>query len=129
MKRILVVEDNRLERKLIQQILSQHFSKNLFIDIASNGDAAIQYLSRQTYDLVITDLIMPKVEGIQLIRLIKDKYPATPTIAISGGHPFYLNYATKLGVEGIFTKPINTEKFLRVISNILYHKSSDPVNA
>lgn len=119
MKRILVVDDNRLERRIIIHILKEHFANEIMIDEAPEGLSAINLLSHTVYDLVITDLIMPKIEGLELIRKIKSEYPSLRVIAISGGKPFYLYLAKKMGIEGVFTKPIDRERFIFCVQETL----------
>ncbi len=119
MKRILVVDDNRLERRIIVHILHEYFQNEILVDEAPEGLSAIHLLSCLTYDLVITDLVMPKLEGLELIRKIKSKYPASDIIAISGSKPYYLYLAKKMGIAGIFTKPIDRDRFLLCIQEIL----------
>ena len=119
MKRILVVDDNRLERRIINHILKEHFANEVIIDEAPEGLSAINLLSNTIYDLVITDLIMPKIEGLELIRKIKSEYPSLRVIAISGGKPFYLYLAKKMGIEGVFTKPIDRERFIFCVQETL----------
>lgn len=119
MKRILVVDDNRLERRIILHILKEHFSNDIIIDEAPEGLSAVNMLSHTVYDLVVTDLIMPKIEGLELIRKIKSDYPTTRIIAISGGKPFYLYLAKKMGIEGVFTKPIDRKRFIFCIQETL----------
>ncbi len=119
MKSILVVDDNRLERRIIMHILKEHFANEIIIDEAPEGLSAVNLLSHTLYDLVITDLIMPKIEGLELIRKIKSEYPSSRVIAISGGKPFYLYLAKKLGIEGVFTKPIDRERFIFCVQELL----------
>ena len=119
MKRILVVDDNRLERRIIIHILKEHFANNIIIDEAPEGLSAVNLLFHTMYDLVITDLIMPKLEGLELIRKIKSEYPSLRVIAISGGKPFYLYLAKKMGIEGVFTKPIDRERFIFCVQETL----------
>lgn len=119
MKDILVVEDNRLERKLIVHMLNEAFGSQIHVDECEDGEEAIDYLERNQYHLVITDLIMPRVEGIELIRRMKLSYPDAKVLAISGSNPYYLYLAKKLGIQGIFTKPLDYHKFIRLVSTSL----------
>jgi len=119
MKRILVVEDNRLERKIIMHILLEYFADEIIIDEAPEGLSAVNLLTRSVYDLVITDLIMPKFEGLELIRKIKSEFPSSNIIAISGSRPYYLYLAKKMGIDGIYTKPLHRERFLLNVQEIL----------
>ena len=119
MKRILVVEDNRLERKLLLFILKEYLKDSVHIDEAAEGQSALKYIQRIPYDLVITDLVMPKFEGMELIRKIKSESIDCNILAISGNNPYYLLLAKKLGVQGIFTKPLDKDKFLGKVSDMI----------
>jgi len=121
MKRILLVDDNRLDRKVIYEILKHHFSNTLVIDEASDGESAIKFISQRIYDVIVTDLVMPNIEGIQLIQYINAHCPSTGVIAISGNRPYYLFLAKKLGIHGVFTKPLDAGRFLRTVENLLQH--------
>ena len=119
MKRILVVEDNRLERKLLLFILREYLKDSVHIDEAAEGQSALKYIKRIPYDLVITDLVMPKFEGMELIRKIKSECIHCNILAISGSNPYYLFLAKKLGIQGIFTKPLDKDKFLGKVSAMI----------
>jgi len=116
MKRILVVDDNVMMRKLIINLFNHNNSE--FVE-AGEGREALDKMSHQPYDLVITDIIMPEMEGIQMIREVKQKYPHTKIIAISGGEPYYLYMAKKLGIQGAYSKPLNQHDFIMAISQVL----------
>ena len=122
MKRILLVDDNIMMRKLIINIFNH---ENVKIDEAGDGCEGLLRMSDNIYDLVITDIIMPKMEGIEMIMEAKRKYPEMKIIAISGGQPFYLYVAKKLGIQGIFTKPLDQQGFSTAVSKVLQL----PVNA
>lgn len=128
MKRILIAEDNRLERRLLSIILTESFGKSVQIDEVPDGKIALQYLEKQSYDLLITDLLMPKLEGMQLIRIMNERFPKTKVVAISGGNPFYLYVAKKIGTQGIFTKPVHRETFILKIRELLGGNALKPVN-
>ena len=119
MRRVLVAEDNRLERKLLLHILRDHFGEDLKIDEVIDGSHAIQYLQYQHYDLIITDLIMPRIEGLELIRHILKTYSDSKVIAISGSNPYYLYLAKKIGVNRVLTKPLDREKLVEAVENLL----------
>lgn len=118
MKRILLVEDNKLDRRIIMHLLIRNFENQIYIDEAPDGFEALSMLSKTIYDLVITDLVMPRVEGIELINRIKSQDPSLPVIAISGSNPYYLVMAGKLGINGAFTKPLNAVKFISTIQTL-----------
>jgi YesN/AraC family two-component response regulator len=116
MKRILVVDDNMMMRKLIINLLRNEIYE---IDEASNGSEGLEKMADTCYDLIITDIIMPGMEGIEMIMQTKQKFPTIKIIAISGGKPYYLYLAKKLGVDSIFTKPLNHQGFLNQVNSLL----------
>ena len=116
MKRILVVDDNILMRKLIINLFNKD---EVELDEASDGKEGLQKMTVNPYDLVITDLIMPGMEGIEMIRRAKRNYPGVKIIAISGGEPFYLYMAKKLGIIDVFTKPLERNRFMSVVNGSL----------
>jgi DNA-binding NtrC family response regulator len=125
MKRILIAEDNRLERRLLVHILRNAYHDKIWIDEAIDGQSAISLLSnKERYDLIITDLLMPKIEGLELIRKIKSAKPdCNNIVAISGGNPYYLTLAKKMGALAVFTKPLDKDKFLNAVDTVLNHNS------
>lgn len=128
MKSILLVEDNNLERRLIEYILKKTFEGHVSVLLACDGQEALKILEKHQIDLVITDLVMPNVEGIELIRAIRNNFPDVHNIlAISGKNPYYLYLAKKIGVQGIFTKPLDKDKFIHSIGKLLCIKSIAPV--
>lgn len=122
MKKVLVVDDNLLDRVLIaRRITNEH--NEVSVKEAKNGVEALELLASGDFDLIITDVIMPKMEGLELIKEIRKTNTQIPIIAISGGNPYYLYLAKKSGVTDIFTKPLPAEMFLSRISSYLKHKS------
>lgn len=121
MKRVLIVEDNRLERRLLVHLLHSAYPEKIWLDEAIDGLSAISFITRkEKYDLIITDLLMPNIEGLELISKIKLDNPEYNNIlVISGGNPYYLTLAKKMGAFGVYTKPLNKEKFLDSVYTIL----------
>lgn len=118
MKKILVVDDNILMRKLIINLFQK---ENIVFDEAGDGAEGLTRLSENHYDLIITDIVMPKMEGIEMIMEIKRKNPELKIIAISGGEPFYLYMAKKLGIDGVYTKPLNHQGFSHAVLSALQY--------
>jgi len=116
MKKILLVDDNVMMRRLIINLFR---NENLEFDEASDGREGLDKISKKVYDLVITDIIMPNMEGIEMIIKARKIEPELKIIAISGSKPYYLYMAKKLGIEGIFTKPLNHQGFQGRVNLIL----------
>ena len=116
MKKILVVEDNLMMRKMIINLF-----KNEKVEVfeASNGIEGLELINNHHFDLVITDIIMPKMEGIEFISRLKKEHPTVKVFAISGSKPYYLYLAKMMGTDGIFTKPLNKTRFLNHVNKFL----------
>jgi YesN/AraC family two-component response regulator len=122
MKKILIVDDNVMMRRLIRNLFA---NMDIEFDDASHGREGLDKISSNHYDLVITDIIMPVMEGLEMIVQAKKQLPDLKIVAISGGKPYYLYMAKKLGIEAVFTKPLNHHKFYDAVENILQFQ---PIN-
>ncbi|MBP1667777.1 MAG: hypothetical protein H6Q21_143 [Bacteroidetes bacterium] len=116
MKNILVVDDNQMMRKLIKNLFP---GEEFEITEATNGMEGLDFVKQNPVDLIITDIVMPKMEGIELIMNLRRDFPKIKIIAISGGKPYYLYMAKKLGIDGIFTKPLNHQSFLQAVKRVI----------
>lgn len=120
-KKILVVDDDTLVRATICTNLRDC---GYLVFEADNGNAAIDHLTRNgAPDLVITDMIMPQKNGLEVIQFIKDKYPSLSIIAVSGGSANksgnLLETAKNLGASAILQKPLNFEEFEGVVAMLV----------
>ena len=129
MKRILIVEDNRLERKILSHTIREAFQQEVFIDEAADGSIGLENLQKVDYDMVITDIIMPRIEGLELIRRVKESYPRCKIVAISGSNPYYLYLAKKMGIEGVFTKPFDKIRLIDILSTSLGIQPNQKISA
>lgn len=119
-KRILIVEDDTSLRQLLTQAISEAGYETF---PASNGFEAITILKKTTLDLMITDLIMPRKEGIETILECRRINATLPIIAMSGGGHGpagnYLTVAQKLGARHILNKPFRLQQIFEAIEDIL----------
>ena len=113
-KRILIVDDEETVRALLAEVLEPHDYK---IDIAGDGVEAIRYIGRSTYDLVITDYMMPKMDGLELTRQIKSKYPSTPILIVTGNGS--VHELLKGGATACIMKPFNIFELQNMVKIIL----------
>ena len=122
MKSILIVDDNLMMRKLIRNVFREEGYK---IEEAKNGNEGLKLAQKNHFSLVITDIIMPEMEGLEFIMQLKRDFPDTKIIAISGSKPYYLYVAKKLGIDGVFTKPLNHTEFLNAVRKIMQSPTND----
>src|SRR5437016_2633270 len=78
---ILVVDDSEVDRRLIAGLLSN--AGEYHVELAGNGEEALQRVSMAQHDLVITDLVMPQMDGLGLLRAIRRKHSAIPVILLT----------------------------------------------
>ena len=120
MKRILVVEDDNSVRKLLVRILTVEGYRT---EQADSAAAALEIIRSDPPDLVITDLLMPDQDGLELIMKIRRSGAALKIIAISAGGRIgpatYLELAQKLGADRAITKPFQPETLLRAVRELL----------
>jgi signal transduction histidine kinase len=115
--RILVVDDDDSFRELIQKILS---NEGFVVDTASDGDLGIAAARRNSYDLILLDLKMPNVDGMQTLKVLKPELPNTDFIVVTGYSD--VNIAVellKLGAKEYLTKPVEPTEFIRQVKSAL----------
>jgi CheY-like chemotaxis protein len=81
MAKILVVDDNAVDRLLVGKLLAKGI--NLTADYAENGRAALEAIAKGMPDLVLTDMQMPELDGLQLVREVRRQFPLVPVILIT----------------------------------------------
>jgi YesN/AraC family two-component response regulator len=90
------------------------------VHCAVDGVEASRMLAQQAFDVVLTDMLMPSKDGVELIGELRTKYPATRIIAMSGGGHIhsdqYLKIAQKLGAHASISKPFTREALLAVLT-------------
>ncbi len=116
MQRVLVVDDEEPIRYLLKEILE---SEGYDVETACNGKEAKRRLGEQPFDLVITDLIMPEVEGIEFIGAMRKERPGIKLIATSGGSCLdLLAAAHMLGAHATLPKPLTPEVVLGCVRGL-----------
>lgn len=81
MAKVLVVDDSPVDRRLVGELLGK--ATNLEIDYATDGADALARMAQTLPDIVVTDLLMPKVDGLQLVTIARGKYPHVPIILMT----------------------------------------------
>ncbi|MFA7257004.1 MAG: response regulator [Kiritimatiellales bacterium] len=126
MKHILVIDDDPAVLSLFEQFLE---SEGFSVALALNGLEGILSLKQQKPDLIITDIMMPEMDGLELLMEIKKHHPEIPVIAISGGMKIqpvnFLPQAKKFGARHIFSKPIALSELLAAVQELLNADAKD----
>ncbi|WP_303722611.1 response regulator [Malonomonas rubra] len=118
--RILVVDDSPTMRQLI--VFALHRIPGLQVEEAGDGVAALKMLSNEIYDLLLTDINMPIMDGLKLISLLRNdaQYNALPIVVITTeGTVLDREKATALGANEYLAKPIQTARIIEVVRQLL----------
>lgn len=117
---ILVVDDEPMVREGLKLALEM---EGFHAITASNGMEALKMIRLQKPHLIITDIIMPDSDGIEVICTVREKNPDIKIIAISGGGRIsahdHLRVAHQLGANGILAKPFTTDQLLCEVNRLL----------
>jgi CheY-like chemotaxis protein len=117
---ILLIDDDLDVREMLTKLLQRVGHTVL---AAGNGAQAVAVFEKQSPDLIITDMFMPEVEGLEAISELKQRAPGIPIIAISGGwrgsNLDFLNVAESMGAARSFRKPINRDELLEAVEILL----------
>ena len=117
---VLVIDDEPQVRSMLKQLLEK---QGYEVNEACDGKEGIRLYRESPTDLIITDLVMPEKEGIEMIMGLKRDFPDVKIIAISGGgrteSESYLQMAKQLGAVRIFSKPIDREGLLKAVGELL----------
>jgi len=118
---LLIIDDDAA----VRETLSELFSEAHECHTADRAEQALEYLQIENYDVVLTDISMPGLSGLEVIRRMKEEHPETPVIVISGniedgsallemgafayfGKPFLLEEIENAVVRAIASRPSNT---------------------
>lgn len=120
MAKVLIIDDDQGIRKLFYRFLRR---RDHLVCCASDGEAATKVCEVFDPEVVITDIVMPRKEGLETIKFLRQKYRDVKIIAISGGGrdiPLdYLKYAAMLGADKTFSKPLNLPLLEEAIQELL----------
>jgi two-component system chemotaxis response regulator CheY len=122
-RRILVVEDSGAMRALIGSAL-EDLGEKLEIDEAENGFAALRLLPRRSYDLIVTDINMPDINGLELVSFVKrdPRFRHTPLLIVSTeGSERDRDKGLELGASAYLVKPFAADDLRRLVLDLLSH--------
>lgn len=119
---ILVIDDDSAVRATIEVVLKREGHK---IALAADGRKGLQRFQVGQFDLLIVDIFMPDMDGLETIGLVQKLQPGIPIVVISGYHsgansmPDFLNMATKLGAVYSLQKPFRPADLLEAVATCL----------
>lgn len=117
---ILVVDDEEIMRSFLQDILT---GEGYQVDVASTGEEAIREAGKRGYDLVITDIKMPGVDGIGVLSQVKELSPTTEVVVMTGYASLESAVESmKKGAADYITKPFNIDQIRIVVAKTLERK-------
>lgn len=122
-RKILIVDDEKNIRDIFIEILSDTYPKDIFLE-AVDGEEALNLVKTDTIDLVISDIKMPKIDGVELLEKIKSLYPNIPVIMISGHGDIQLAVeCIKKGAYDYIPKPPDLNRLITSLKNALEFKT------
>jgi len=119
-KKVVVIDDNAEIRHVIELKLRTQGYK---VITAANGKEGLNLIKSKQPDVVITDIIMPEKEGIEVITEVRRDFPDVKIIAMSGGGLIgpheYLSWTKMMGVQHTFTKPFAINEILEAVNELV----------
>ncbi len=118
MAAILIVDDD----DAVRDVLYDLFSDEHLCHAAATAEQALSFLREQTYDVVMTDISMPGLSGVELLSILRREQPDTPVVVISGiGDRTHAEGLTRLGAFDFILKPFRLEAVEQSIGRALDH--------
>jgi DNA-binding response OmpR family regulator len=117
---ILIVDDEEMLRKLLKSELEQ---SNHTVDVAESGEFAIEKLQEKRFDLVILDIRMPGMDGLEVLRKIRENDLAKKVIMLTGVDELKIaRDSLQLGADDFLTKPYDIKTLLACIKRVMANK-------
>jgi DNA-binding NtrC family response regulator len=122
-EKILLVDDNRKHLQNIAQFLR---AEGYDVDEAQDGDEAARHLQQRAYDLLVSDLVMPGVNGFRLLEKKRRFAPNTPALIMSSFADINLPELMEAGAVDFISKPLELDVLLKKIKKALLDNSQEP---
>lgn len=120
MAHILVIDDNPEFRDILRAHLETNGHR---VTLAENGERGVAVLESTEIEMVLTDILMPQRDGVEVLRECKKRWPDLPVIAISGGGWIgageLLGMAERLGADQVLQKPVRRDDLIRAVDSAL----------
>ncbi len=115
-KKALIIDD---EEGLRESLAFAFELEGFEVTMAADGVDAMEKLQNESFGIIITDLRMPRKDGLTLLQEIREKHATEPpVILVSGGAEFSEEDLQKMGAAAIFDKPVNTKEMFRFIQSL-----------
>jgi len=113
-KSVLVVDDEEIIRSFLSEVLEGRYD----VSLASDGDEAIEQIKKQRFDLIITDLKMPRVPGEEVVKFAQQQDPAPEVIVISGFSSLYtVSQSINNGACAFLSKPFSIKELMQAVTS------------
>lgn len=120
MKRVCIIDDDMEMLHLLRQLLSK---KGYYVAYFQDSQEGIAAIESQKFDLLVTDILMPEVDGIEVLRRAQKLNKDLACIAISGGGSLipvdYLAIVKTMGIKHAFAKPLNLTEFEAAVDMLM----------
>lgn len=116
--KVLIVDDQNLIREGLSMML-RLYNKIDIVGEASNGEEAIEILDNEEVDLVLMDIRMPVMDGVEATKIIKEKYPGTKVLILTTfNEDEYIFEGLKNGADGYLLKDMSSEELVKSIERV-----------
>jgi len=120
MPTILIVDDDDSIRSVLYDFLSEKYECHT----ASTAEQAIEFLEVENYDAVLTDIAMPGLDGVSLLKQVQLRDSTTPVILISGKSREHIDHLLELGAFGFIGKPFHLDEVERAVDRAVTKKQA-----
>ena len=116
--RLLLIEDSQ---EILAALAKFFQKKNFDVVTASDGLNGLKLIKDDEggFDLVITDIVMPDISGVGIIKILKQKYPKTPVVAITGWGPQPQALAVEAHADHVLEKPFDIKELERLVIGLI----------
>jgi two-component system response regulator YesN len=122
---ILIADDERVIREGIKRTIKSIYP-DYGVHVAASTEEAVKIMEEQSIHIVLTDILMPGMNGLEFMRISKRRYPYVKWVVISAHSEFaYAQEAVRLGARDYLLKPIGKSKLLEIISNLTLEIEQD----